>query len=156
MDIPFIEQAKIQAQALVPLLKALRAELGEERVNALVRKTLGEQWRQFGEQWWREHKGNLSEKIAPVFAMAGASHALDYEVLQQTPEAYDVNVTGCRYAQFFHELGEPDLGFLLMCGMDVPAAEGYGPDVEFTRTQTIMEGGSHCDFRYKLKRAERA
>jgi hypothetical protein len=40
MGIPVIEQAKIQAQVLVPLIKALQAELGEERANALVRKAL--------------------------------------------------------------------------------------------------------------------
>ena len=34
MDIPVIEQAKIQAQVLVPLVKALQAELGEEREHA--------------------------------------------------------------------------------------------------------------------------
>jgi L-2-amino-thiazoline-4-carboxylic acid hydrolase len=27
-------------------------------------------------------------------------------------------------------------------------AEGFGRDIEFTRTQTIMQGASHCDFRY--------
>jgi hypothetical protein len=32
-------------------------------------------------------------------------------------------------------------------------AEGFGPEVEFTRTQTIMQGASHCDFRFKLKQA---
>ena len=31
MDIPLIEQVKIQARVLVPLVKALQAELGEER-----------------------------------------------------------------------------------------------------------------------------
>jgi hypothetical protein len=36
MSIPVIEQAKIQAQVLVPLIKALQSELGEERANALV------------------------------------------------------------------------------------------------------------------------
>ena len=30
-------------------------------------------------------------------------------------------------------------------------AEGYGGDVQLTRTQTIMQGADHCDFRYKLK-----
>jgi len=30
--------------------------------------------------------------------------ALDYEVLKQTPDAYDFNITGCRYAQFYKEL----------------------------------------------------
>ena len=37
-----IEQARIQAQVLVPLIKALQAELGKERANELVRKTLGD------------------------------------------------------------------------------------------------------------------
>jgi hypothetical protein len=30
--------------------------------------------------------------------------------------------------------------------------EGFGTDVRLTRTQTIMEGASHCDFRYVLKK----
>jgi hypothetical protein len=42
MSIPVIEQAKIQARVLVPLIKALQVELGEERANAIVRKALGE------------------------------------------------------------------------------------------------------------------
>jgi hypothetical protein len=40
-----IEQAKIQAQVLVPLVKALQAELGEPRANAVVRKELGDLYR---------------------------------------------------------------------------------------------------------------
>jgi L-2-amino-thiazoline-4-carboxylic acid hydrolase-like protein len=30
-------------------------------------------------------------------------------------------------------------------------AEGFGADVQLIRTQTIMQGASHCDFRYTLK-----
>src|SRR4051812_17398418 len=45
MSIPVIEQAKIQAQVLLPLIKAMQAELGEARANALVRKALGEIYR---------------------------------------------------------------------------------------------------------------
>jgi len=53
MDIPFIEQAKIQAQVLVPLLKTLQAELGEERANAIVNKAIGEFYRKLGQEWWQ-------------------------------------------------------------------------------------------------------
>ncbi len=28
--------------------------------------------------------------------------------------------------------------------------EGFNPDMSFVRTQTIMAGASHCDFRYGL------
>ena len=52
MDIPLIDQVKIQAQMLVPLVKTLRAELGEERANTIVRKALSDLYRKFGEKWW--------------------------------------------------------------------------------------------------------
>ena len=83
-----------------------------------------------------------------------AGNALDYEVVKQAPDAFDVNVTGCRYAKFYNELGAPELGFLLTCSADFDMAEGYGTGVQLTRTQTIMQGASHCDFRYILKRRE--
>ena len=86
----------------------------------------------------------------PVFA---AVNALDLEVVAQTSEAFECNVTGCRYAEFFKELGEPEIGFLFCCGGDWAMAEGLSPDLELTRTQTIMQGAPHCDFRYRLREA---
>ena len=150
MSIPVIEEAKIQARVLVPLIKALQAELGEERANAIVRKTLGDTYRKLGEKWWQAQKADsLGDNLAAAFNMYAAGDALDYEIEKQSPDAFDVNVTGCRYAQFYRELGAPELGFLLVCSLDFPMAEGFGSNIELTRTQTIMQGASHCDFRYR-------
>jgi L-2-amino-thiazoline-4-carboxylic acid hydrolase len=156
MDIPLIEQVKIQAQVLVPLVKALQAELGEERANAIVRKALGDLYRKYGEKWWRAQGArNLGEKMASAFDMYAAGDALDYEVIKQAPDAFEINVTGCRYARFYNEIGAPELGFLLTCSADFPIAEGFGSEVQLTRTQTIMQGAGHCDFRYVLKQSEK-
>ena len=150
MGISVLEQAKIQAQVLVPLVKALQAELGEERANAVVRKALADIYRRLGEQWWRaKDSEHVGENMARAFAAFAKGDAIDYSVRAQSQDAYDIDVTGCRYAQFYKELGEPELGFLLVCSLDFPFAEGFGADVELTRTQTIMQGASHCDFRYK-------
>jgi L-2-amino-thiazoline-4-carboxylic acid hydrolase len=152
MDIPQIEQVKIQAKVLVPLIKTLRDELGEEHANAILRKTLGNFYRAAGERWWRRQQGShLGEKMAAIFDWFAGGDALDYEVVNATANAFDVNVTRCRYANFFHEIGEPELGFLLICSADFPMCEGFGDGVKLTRTQTIMEGASHCDFRYAMK-----
>jgi L-2-amino-thiazoline-4-carboxylic acid hydrolase-like protein len=149
MNIPLIEQAKIQAQVLVPLVKQLQAELGEERANALVRKALGEHYRKLGEKQWREQNAaNVGDNMAAAFERFAAGGGLDYQVVKQAQDAFEVNVTGCRYAQFYNAIGAPELGFLLVCSADGPMAEGAG--VELKRTQTIMQGASHCDFRYKL------
>ena len=51
MSISVIQQAKIQAQVLVPLVKALQAELGEARANTLVRKALSDTYRRHGEEF---------------------------------------------------------------------------------------------------------
>ena len=153
MSIPLIQQAKIQAQVLVPLVKALQAELGEERANALVRKALGEIYRRYGEEFWRtKNEQNLGKFLASGLATFARDDALDYDVIEQSEDAFAFDVTGCRYAEFYKELGEPELGFLLVCGADFPMAEGFGPDIKLTRTQTIMQGAGHCDFRYRRLR----
>jgi len=149
MDIPLIEQVKIQAQVLVPLVKALQAELGEERANAIVRKALGDLYRKYGEKWWQGRaQRNLGEKVASAFEMFAAGNALQYEVVRKTAEALELNVTGCRYAEFYKMIGAPELGFLLTCSGDTGffQPEAFGADL--TVTQTIMQGASHCDFRF--------
>jgi hypothetical protein len=153
VSIPALEQAKIQAQVLVPLIKVLQAELGEERANALVRKALGGVYRRLGEQWLQT-KGsrNVGEGMASAFAAFAKGDALDYSVRAQSQETYEIDVTRCRYAQFYQELGEPELGFLLVCNSDFPFAEGFDPDLKLTRSQTIMQGANHCDFRYRRRK----
>ena len=149
MDIPLIEQVKIQAQVLVPLVKALQAELGEERANAIVRKALGDLYRKHGEKWWRAQGArDLGEKMASAFEMFAAGDALEYEVVKRTQDAFEVNVTDCRYARFYNEIGAPALGFLLTCSADFSHAQGFAAEIKLTRTQTIMQGARHCDFRY--------
>jgi len=157
MDIPFIEQAKIQAQVLVPLVKALRDELGEERAHAILRKALGDFYRKLGQEWWRTlGPGNLGEKMDTTMKMFSSGDALDYEVIKQTPDAYEFNVTGCRYAKFYKELGASELGFLFLCSQDFPLTEGFSPNIQLVRTQTIMQGADHCDFRFMLKKEKEA
>jgi hypothetical protein len=58
-------------------------------------------------------------------------------------------VVRCEYAKFFQALGEPELGFLLLCSADFPIGEVLGMGLE--RSQTIMQGADHCDFRWILE-----
>jgi L-2-amino-thiazoline-4-carboxylic acid hydrolase len=153
VGITVIERVKIQAQVLVPLVKALQAELGEERANALVRKTLGDIFRRLGQQWWQSKQSDhVGDNMASAVSSWARGDALDYKVRAQSQDIYEVDVTGCRYAQFYKELGEPELGFLLACGQDFSFTEGLGSGIKLTRTQTIMQGASHCDFRYRRQK----
>jgi L-2-amino-thiazoline-4-carboxylic acid hydrolase len=149
MDVSIIQQVKIQARVLVPLVKALQIELGEERANALVRRTIGAIYRRYGEEFWRASENDLGKAMGAELAVYARDDALDYRVIEQSQDEFAFNVTACRYAEFYKELGEPELGFLLVCSADFDLAEGFGPDIKFARAQTIMQGAGHCDFRYK-------
>jgi hypothetical protein len=150
MSVSVIEQARIQAQVLVPLVKALQAELGEARANALVRNALGDLFRRFGEEFWQSRKDkHLGKAVSAAFKAYATDDALAYDVIEQSEDAFAIDIRRCSYAEFYKELGEPELGFLLVCSADFRVAEGFGGDVKLTRTQTIMQGASHCDFRYR-------
>ncbi|HYC64032.1 MAG TPA: L-2-amino-thiazoline-4-carboxylic acid hydrolase [Reyranellaceae bacterium] len=152
MTVSVIEQARVQAQVLVPLVKALQAELGEAKANALVRRALGDVFRRFGEEFWRTRQDqDLGKNVAAAFTAYARDDALELRPIERSADSIAFDVTRCRYAEFYKELGEPDLGFLLVCSADFDTAKGFGPDVELERTQTIMQGASHCDFRYRRK-----
>jgi predicted ArsR family transcriptional regulator len=157
-DISLLDKVKLQAQVLVPVLRAFRAMLGEEQANQVVRAALREWSHQLFHDIGERLDGSPMQKWMTLRAavLAKANEHVEVELLRQESDAIDVNVTGCRYAEFFKSLGEPELGALLLCEMDFDLAAVGTPDMELKRTQTIMQGASYCDFRYKLKPAGEA
>jgi hypothetical protein len=153
VGITVIERVKIQAQVLGLLSRRFRLNWARNAQIALVRKTLGDVFRRLGQQWWQSKQSeHVGDNMASAVASWARGDALDYRVRAQSQEIYEVDVTGCRYAQFYKELGEPELGFLLACGQDFSFTEGLGSGIKLTRTQTIMQGASHCDFRYRRQK----
>ena len=61
-----------------------------------------------------------------------------------------MDVTRCRFAEFFRALGEPELGALLICEADFDIASVGESEVSLDRVQTIMQGAPRCIFRYKF------
>ena len=82
-----------------------------------------------------------------------ADEALRIDTIEATDERFAFNVTRCRYAEMHRELGVPELGAIFSCNRDAALIEGVNPDVALERTQTLMVGASHGDFRYTLRRA---
>ena len=77
--------------------------------------------------------------------------ALEVEVLREADERFDFNVTRCRYAEMYNEMGMGDIGHLLSCARDGSFCTGYDPRIELERGATIMGGAKHCSFRYSFK-----
>ena len=88
------------------------------------------------------------EQVTGVWAGGGS---LDIKPIDKSEEKLDFNVVRCRYAEFYKELGLPELGYLFHCNRDFGMVEGFSPGLTLKRTQTIMQGASHCDFRFVRK-----
>jgi hypothetical protein len=152
-NISLLDEVRMQALVLVPVIRALRAELGEQRANRIVSNALRDWSRSKIQSFGVEAKGCPREKWASVTAtsMQRIGNDIDIEWIKQDANEIKLNVIGCRYADLFRQLGEPELGSVLLCETDVHVAELGAPEVEFTRTQTIMQGADYCDFHYRMK-----
>ncbi len=152
-NVSLLDEYKFQAEVLVPVLKALRAELGEECTNRLVLRSLQEwsreRWHRLGERF----PGSPNEKVDALYASVGPriGNDADFQRLKDEPDEKKVNITGCRYADFFRQISEPELGAVLCCDDDFYIAEVSWPETELTRTQTIMQGAPYCNFRWRIK-----
>ena len=91
------------------------------------------------------------DNFAEILPNWTKEEALKIEILEQNADVMNFNVLKCRYSEMYKSMGLGDIGHLLSCNRDGDFCIGFNRDIEFTRTQTIMEGTSHCDFRYKLK-----
>ncbi len=70
------------------------------------------------------------------------------------PDGFEMDVTGCVYAQFFQQLGEPELGFLLMCSADFDMADEL-PDRPCGHRLSRWSGLSGSDLRGRCRRGGR-
>ena len=151
-NLSLLDKVRMQAQVLVPVLRALRTELGEEKANALVRQALRDWSKQLFAELGDNIEGSPRRKWATMRSALDdvTAREVDFEILRQDKEALDIDVTHCRFAEFFRALGEPELGSLLVCATDVDILSPSAGAVSLEREQTIMQGAPRCTFRYKF------
>jgi len=134
----------------MPVLNAFIKEYGKEQTVKLVDPVIRElareggvparqgPWGKYYRPFWKGAFRMDSGRRPPT----GCQRADGDEVC--------FNVTRCRYAEMYKELGVQEYGALLSCGRDAALIVGFNPKIKFTRTQTIMSGAPYCDFRYEL------
>jgi hypothetical protein len=151
-DLSLLDKTRIQAQVLVPVLRALRAELGKTKADAIVKAALRDWSKQLFAGIAERVEGSPRRKWAAIQSVYGevSGREVEHEVLRRDEQALDIDVTRCRFAEFFRTLGEPELGTLLICAADFDiAAVGEG-EVGLERAETIMLGAPSCTFRYRF------
>jgi hypothetical protein len=152
-EIGVLRRRAIEARILAPMLDAMGREFGRERVRAIARGVIAAIAREQGAALAADAGGSTLAHFSASIGNWQRGDALQIRMLEATDDALSFDVTRCRYAELYRALGVPELGALLSCNRDASLIDGFNPDAELTRTQTIMEGASHCDFRYQLRRS---
>lgn len=144
-----LERRRIEAGILKHVYETLRASHGEEvakrTIADAVRAASIEQAQQLARAAGPETSLSTFIDQQEPWLRGGA---LEIEVKEKSDTRYRFDVKRCRYAEMYRDMGLGDIGHLLSCQRDGTFCEGYDKRLDLRRTQTIMQGATHCDFDY--------
>jgi hypothetical protein len=143
-----LTRREVEARFLKPIVEALSEEFGKEAVLAVVRDAIVELAREQGAELRELMGGSSAAHFIDSRRFWTKGNALEIEILEQNDTKVSYNVTRCRYAELYQSLGLAEIGATLSCNRDFALIGGFNPEATLERSQTIMEGASHCDFRY--------
>lgn len=149
-QVPLLTRREIEARLAAPLINRMAEVFGQERVWELAAGVIEDLAFQAGQDLARRQGGNTLEHFTGALDLWKQNDALQMEVLESSPNRLSFDVTRCRYAEMYREIGAPELGLILSCRRDFALAQGFNPAIQLVRTQTIMEGAPVCDFRFSI------
>ncbi len=149
-----LQQREIEAKIIGPVFRAFADEIGEDRAREILAQVIKNLARQNGCAAAAAAGGNDLVHFGKAIETWSAGGALTLDIIRRDEEALEFNVTRCQFADMYRRLGLADLGPILSCNRDGSMIEGFNAQIEFTRTQTLMQGAGHCDFRYRKRRVK--
>ncbi len=154
-DLGILARRRIEAAVIAPIYDEMLKAFGEERARDILRRAIRRAAVAAGAEMAARAPGRADlESFKSILPLWTKDDALTIEVVADRPGVFDFDVTRCRYAETYRAMGLSKIGDLLSCNRDGAFCEGYDPRIELTRTQTIMAGASHCDFRYRVREPE--
>jgi L-2-amino-thiazoline-4-carboxylic acid hydrolase len=149
MSLTLLQQREIEAKIVGPIFRAFADEIGTERAQEILARVIKGLARESGRAAAEADGGNDLAHLGNAIENWREGGALALDIVRRDDEALEFNVTRCQFAEMYRRLGLADLGPILSCNRDGSMIEGFNPAIEFTRTQTLMEGAEYCDFRYR-------
>src|SRR6202012_4294966 len=151
--LPILTQRRIEAAFAKGVYDEMKAELGEETAKRILANAVIKLAKQTATEMAENTPGGKAslESFKSIQPRWTAEDALRIDVVKSTDSEFNFNVTRCRYAEMYCAMGLADLGAILSCNRDGAFCEGYSPHLKLKRTQTLMGGATHCDFRYEWR-----
>ena len=149
--VSILTRRKIEALIAVPLIRAFMEKYGKDAAGDIVSSVINHLAREYGADLAKKMGGNSIKDLIEGAKLFSKENAVIINQLDATETKYDYDVTKCRYAEMYQELGMAELGYTLSCGRDMDFYKGFNPKMRLKRTKTIMEGYDCCDFRITIK-----
>jgi imidazole glycerol phosphate synthase subunit HisF len=152
-ELPTLTKRRLQAQVIGPIYAEMVAELGEAKASAILDKAIKKAAIAEGQSFAAKASGGVTSMadFIKLYENWTADGALEIDVLQVDDKTFNFNVTRCKYAETYKEMGLGKIGHLMSCNRDGTFCEGYDPNIKLEREQTIMAGASCCTFRYSYQ-----
>jgi hypothetical protein len=153
-DLPTLTKRRLQAEVIGPIYTEMAAELGEENAAQILDKAIRKAAIAEGQAFAKRAPGGVTSMadFVKLYDLWTADGALEMRVLEANDERFDFDITRCRYAETYKEMGLGKIGHLLSCNRDGTFCQGYDPNITLERKQTIMQGAACCTFRYTYRR----
>ena len=149
-ELGILARRRIEAAIVAPIYDEMRQAIGEEKAREILSRAIHRAAIEAGADFASRAEGEADlESFKAVLPLWAKDDALTIEVLDDKPGVFDFNVKRCRYAETYRAMGLGQIGDILSCNRDGAFCEGFDRRIRLTRTQTIMGGASHCDFRYR-------
>ncbi len=153
-ELSVLLKRRLQAQVIGPIHAEMVAELGEEKANAIldaaIRKAAITEAKHFAATA-PEGIPSMAHFIK-IYEFWTQDGGLEIEVLEANETTFNFDVTRCKYAETYKEMGLAPIGHLMSCNRDGAFCEGYDPKMILDRQHTIMAGAPRCTFRYSYKK----
>lgn len=151
-ELPTIVKRRLQAQVIGPIHAEMVAQLGREKADAILDAAIKKAAIAEGQAFAAKAPGRTSmADFIRLYEHWTADGALEIEVLKADDTTFDFDVTRCRYAETYKEMGLGHIGHLMSCNRDGTFCQGYDPKITLDRKHTIMAGAPRCTFRYSYK-----
>jgi imidazole glycerol phosphate synthase subunit HisF len=149
-----LEKRRIEAAILKHVYQTLKASHGAEAAQRTIAEAVRKSAMEQAAEMAARVGGETSlQTFIDRQELWTRGDALERDVIEQSGTRYRFNVTRCKYAEMYRDMGLGEIGHLLSCQRDGTFCEGYDNRIKLKRTQTIMQGASHCDFDYKFEKS---
>lgn len=154
VELPTLVKRRIQAQVIGPIYAEMVAAIGEDKassiLDAAVRKAAIAEGKAFAS---KAPGGETSmADFIKLYELWTHDGALEIEVHEASDTTFNFDVTRCRYAETYRDMGLGHIGHLMSCNRDGTFCQGYDPNIQLDRQHTIMDGSPRCTFRYSYRK----